>query len=589
MAVSVTSLSAPTNVIATTISGGSLTANTTYYYKIVAVYSQAPYLGLYGARIISLSSAEVSVTTDSTNKQVSFTWDAVSGATGYEIYRTEISGDYSISVAHRISPSNQFYALTTTNSAIDTGAYTLIKAILFEKDYPMAIIDGGTEASPYTEDDVYNALVSAGFSSNCSKITTSNYGDEVYWLNCSIIIRGWFRIRNFKTVYHEGTVSFGSSASCGWLIGEKTSSLLGAVYIRSFLYQTTDNYTNSVIKWYNSTVIEYQGAYTISFERWTWGLVWGGSIYIENCTCKIYALQISGSATGKIANNIMQWSMQGSSKITNSNLIIPYSAYGVYAYYATENTYFKDIKFGSVVYDIFFHKDATPVEFNAINHTFNNNPPICGASNNPSKFTVNKKYEFYLRIVDENGDAISGATVKLTDNASNEINPENSDSNGDVWITSGTATSATSSTLVDTSKTWEINVLADYLLQIYSGTGSNQELSIKSNTANTITLKGAFETTPTTASKYRIVMLPKTHKYVGKATTPYYDLTTYGPFILTISKSGYETYTSTFDITGKLNMTITLKPIVPIRQTLDGELLLANQPETGSSAKLLKI
>lgn len=62
------------------------------------------------------------------------------------------------------------------------------------------------------------------------------------------------------------------------------------------------------------------------------------------------------------------------------------------------------------------------------------------------------------------------------------------------------------------------------------------------------------------------------------------------PFTVVVSKDGYETYTSTgFTVEGKTTEIITLKPTVPIRQTIEGKLLLASQAELGSSSKLLEI
>ena len=95
MAVTVTKLDAPTNVQATLQDVGSLAANTTYYYRIVALYSLSPTLGLYGGINWSTPSIEISATTTSTKKSISLTWGAVAGASGYEVYKTTTSGDYS--------------------------------------------------------------------------------------------------------------------------------------------------------------------------------------------------------------------------------------------------------------------------------------------------------------------------------------------------------------------------------------------------------------------------------------------------------------------------------------------------------------
>ena len=72
---------------------------------------------------------------------------------------------------------------------------------------------------------------------------------------------------------------------------------------------------------------------------------------------------------------------------------------------------------------------------------------------------------------------------------------------------SGTASSATSTTLVDSSKTWTVNAHSGRRLAIKTRAGSGQARGISSNTATTITLAGAGNTwavTPDATSTYQI-------------------------------------------------------------------------------------
>lgn len=66
-------------------------------------------------------------------------------------------------------------------------------------------------------------------------------------------------------------------------------------------------------------------------------------------------------------------------------------------------------------------------------------------------------------------------------------------------------------------------------------------------------------------------------------------VTDYNPFIITISKTGYETYTSKLTLADKIDETITLKTVVKTRRSIDGKFYKALSPETGSDAKLLEI
>ncbi len=61
------------------------------------------------------------------------------------------------------------------------------------------------------------------------------------------------------------------------------------------------------------------------------------------------------------------------------------------------------------------------------------------------------------------------------------------------------------------------------------------------------------------------------------------------PYRLVISKTGYETYESSVQIEAKTSLVVSLKSVVKIRNTIDGEPFIALSPEVGSSAKLKKL
>jgi len=67
----------------------------------------------------------------------------------------------------------------------------------------------------------------------------------------------------------------------------------------------------------------------------------------------------------------------------------------------------------------------------------------------------------------------------------------------------GTATSATATTLVNTSKSWTTNQWSNYQVRITGGTGLGQIRSIASNTATTLTVS-TWTTTPDATSTYVI-------------------------------------------------------------------------------------
>lgn len=93
---------APTGLNAVVAAGGSLTASTTYYYKVA----------WYDAVSDSYGSAEANATTTVSDKTINLTWTAVSGATGYRVYRTTTAGSY---------PASSLISSPTSASLSDTG------------------------------------------------------------------------------------------------------------------------------------------------------------------------------------------------------------------------------------------------------------------------------------------------------------------------------------------------------------------------------------------------------------------------------------------------------------------------------------
>ena len=67
---------------------------------------------------------------------------------------------------------------------------------------------------------------------------------------------------------------------------------------------------------------------------------------------------------------------------------------------------------------------------------------------------------------------------------------------------SGKATSGTTGTIVDTGKSWVVNVFAGMYVKINDGTNAGQMRLIASNTATTITITGTFSSAIDTTSEY---------------------------------------------------------------------------------------
>ena len=79
--------------------------------------------------------------------------------------------------------------------------------------------------------------------------------------------------------------------------------------------------------------------------------------------------------------------------------------------------------------------------------------------------------------------------------------PDNPDGYGG---SEGTATSGSTTTIVDTSKSWTVNQLAGFTVYIEKGTNTGQSRVIQSNTSNTITVASAYGTAIDNTSQYSV-------------------------------------------------------------------------------------
>ncbi len=104
------SVPTPAIVSAAAQSGGSLTASTTYYYKITAIDANGE----------TLPSAELSATTTSSNKMIYLVWQNAPGAIGYRVYRSTTSGSYGASSL--VSKDGDLRTFTDTGATLTTGS-----------------------------------------------------------------------------------------------------------------------------------------------------------------------------------------------------------------------------------------------------------------------------------------------------------------------------------------------------------------------------------------------------------------------------------------------------------------------------------
>lgn len=128
----VTTLPAPTGLSIAQGTGGSLPADTWFYYKVSALNAAGE----------TLASLEVSTKTTPTLKISSITFSSVSGATGYRIYRSLVSGSY---------PSASLLATgaTVTSPFADNGSSTPVAGVPITAPTAAQVVIRGSYVIPY--------------------------------------------------------------------------------------------------------------------------------------------------------------------------------------------------------------------------------------------------------------------------------------------------------------------------------------------------------------------------------------------------------------------------------------------------------
>ena len=173
-------------------------------------------------------------------------------------------------------------------------------------------------------------------------------------------------------------------------------------------------------------------------------------------------------------------------------------------------------------------------------------------------------YSILLNVNDVQGNPVSDAFVRLTDNASNEVLNLTTTNDGYIGLESGFATSATENTLIDSSKTWSSNIWRFYEVYLINGTGAGQRRIIqKGNTSTRLQVAPNFDIVPDSTTAYIIIPYVRTTEYVPDRTQPqaYKDsiIRPSNPYLMRISKAGYEEHSEKITIDSQVITTKVLK------------------------------
>jgi len=127
---------------------------------------------------------------------------------------------------------------------------------------------------------------------------------------------------------------------------------------------------------------------------------------------------------------------------------------------------------------------------------------------NTKQWKVNQFAGYYIRIYSGTGEnqlrqIVSNTVDTITWSATGTA-PDTTSRYLIEGLDAGTTSSATSTTLVDSAKSWGVDRWKNMAVYITSGTGMGQQRSIVSNTSTTLTVSPPWNTNPDSTSTYKI-------------------------------------------------------------------------------------
>ncbi len=191
-------ISRPTSPSASAVAGGSLTASTTYYYRVMKVSASANANYFNGK---SQMSDQFSVTTDNTNKtaRITFTCPYITNQS-YRIWRSTSSTAIGTTYLGHIAfyPTDNIYNSSGTVTFDDNGSYTLAGnnfAEINDQAHGILSLSGSVVGDQFSIVDLYNADVSNGWGViikldiNTYKVNCLLDGHSVmYWTDSNKVI-----------------------------------------------------------------------------------------------------------------------------------------------------------------------------------------------------------------------------------------------------------------------------------------------------------------------------------------------------------------------------------------------------------------
>lgn len=232
------------------VPGGSLKANTTYYYKIIAVMNNHKTSNYQFGMGQSLPSIEFSITTTTNDKSVQFVFPYQKGIVGaWRIFRSEISGSYATLGCISTFPNDADHNVGNIVTWIDTGAAVAGNNVYYEKAHGYIQLSGSS-TDVWSIEDLYQLDVVNGWGV-ILRDGTNNYSICTHLLGYS----GMLWADKLKTLnFYDGisnitnsTFTFGEKLTdgSGTHYGKGCHIIIRTNYLCSFAFSTLYSYSTT--------------------------------------------------------------------------------------------------------------------------------------------------------------------------------------------------------------------------------------------------------------------------------------------------------------------------------------------------------
>lgn len=584
-------IAAPTNVSGTVVSGGSLTASTTYYYKVIALSCEGIAINNTNMNCESVPSAEVNFTTDAVNKSITVTWSGVAAADYYAVLRTTVSGNYAYGTAKMLTATALQISVTApTVTFTDNGARSAYNFRIYKNGLPVVKLEGGSSSDYIDEDWIYTQMTSSGTLGSFVNRISDQSGDYpvAYFFDTSFVVgtdtgnatflrfnRGKLIVQNGRfQVSYVAAITYDMGTTMGTFgYGGPTYLKIGKTYSSggdSVFSGNGNIYGTRIIDWVQesgSTLVPEASSAYFGYRNSIGSFIntdYTKLLTLKNCMISAAPMGCTKQGYVALSNNIYLGGIYSVGHPDNLAVSGGYwgIADGLYVYtYASGFGKFEDAVMEYAQYDIAFGGHTTYRTFLFRNTTFYNSPVKAQVASNNEYTRIYDGVTFEITVVDKAGATLSGVSVAIQD-----VNNYNC-----AWVYSGcdlnediSASEVSGILVTDASKLAADDVIMIDLEKMTVATvnGGANEITVTRNAFEDVFQAG---NTPHDGAS-TLAIQPKIYKRVatlttdgngqiekqlwiikdhydynaGGATSYKYTKTTHNPYKITISKAGYE-------------------------------------------------